>query len=355
MELLNKIFNRRYKYIWISIIALAVIYLVLKLFFFSSDPLILFLSWINNGYLLLAENLSDRLLHFFGSDIIIKNHQVLLNSVVAEGFKIEIRLKKWMLLFLFLIIVTRTSSKKRILYSLVLIAAHFLIIVGYTAFGAIISCGTDPDFSYLSIPVTIGLLILVSILFLFFRDQKEAVFKTLERFKINTDLFKNGFIVYLVVCFLIILTNFLFIFFDYLPWINFLFSSAQKILALLGYEAVVKPFELVGPKCSIAMLKACLGFQTMLLFAVLVLLTGHESRYRWIYVIAGIIFLNIVNILRFVFLFIHLYKHGDYMLTMELHDMFNLVTYTIVFILWIIWFEKFADATKKSKDKDIAT
>jgi len=265
--------------------------------------------------------------------------------VLLEGFKIEIRLKKWMLLFLFLIFITRTSFIKRVLYAAVLLVVHFFIIVVYTACGAYISGSETPDFSYLSIPVTIGLLILITIMFSFFSKNKDAVFRTLERLKINTSLFDNGYAVYFTICFLIILTNFLFVFFDYLPWINFLFNSARRILALMGYEAVVKPFVLEGSQCSITMIKGCLGFQTMLLFAVLVLITGHKNKYRWVYVIGGVIFLNVVNIFRFVFLFIHLYKHGDYTMAMELHDMYNLITYSFVFILWVIWFEKFADTS----------
>ncbi|MFN8239983.1 MAG: hypothetical protein U0X39_04430 [Bacteroidales bacterium] len=48
-----------------------------------------------------------------------------------------------------------------------------------------------------------------------------------------------------------------------------------------------------------------------------------------------------MNILRFVFLFIHIQKHGDYKLAISVHDMYNYITYTFVFILWIIWIEFF--------------
>jgi exosortase/archaeosortase family protein len=98
----------------------------------------------------------------------------------------------------------------------------------------------------------------------------------------------------------------------------------------------------------ISMSIGCLGFQLMLLFAVMVLFTGTNRKARWIYIILGIFFLNFINILRFVLLFIHLQKHGDYLLTIEAHNLYNFITYVVVFLFWVLWFEKFAD-TRKTK------
>jgi exosortase/archaeosortase family protein len=148
--------------------------------------------------------------------------------------------------------------------------------------------------------------------------------------------------VIIIIYIYIIGTAFLVEFFDYTLWIHFVFTSAQKILGLMGYEAIVEPFHLVGANGLIYMSKGCLGFQTMLLFAILVFLTGKNNKNRWIYIITGLIFLNLVNIMRFVFLFIYLQKHGDYTLAMDVHDMYNYITYFIVFILWVVWFEKYA-------------
>ena len=91
------------------------------------------------------------------------------------------------------------------------------------------------------------------------------------------------------------------------------------------------------------MAKYCLGFNTMYLFASIVYLTVNDNKRRWIYIISGLLFLNFVNIMRFVLLFIYIQKHGGYVLAIDVHDMFNYITYSIVFILLVIWFEKFAD------------
>ena len=61
----------------------------------------------------------------------------------------------------------------------------------------------------------------------------------------------------------------------------------------------------------------------------------------------GILFLNLVNIIRFVLLFVHIQKYGGYELTIDLHDLYNYVTYTLVFLMWVFWFERFSDIKKK--------
>ncbi len=50
--------------------------------------------------------------------------------------------------------------------------------------------------------------------------------------------------------------------------------------------------------------------------------------------------------MRFVMIFIHIQKHGGYFLAIEIHDMYNYIIYSFVFVLWVIWFEKFGDFKK---------
>jgi exosortase/archaeosortase family protein len=340
----------KYKTYMISGLSLGLVYYILRLYFFDSDPVYQLLVFLGNYYLLLIESLANTLLHWSGSSIFVEDHFVVINNVQSDVFVPEIRLKKWMVLFLFLILITRVSFGRKILISLLLMLIHFVVVSLYTAYGAHLSGLAEPDFSLLTIPITLGLLALITILLFWFRNHKEAFMKSLSGLKINTRIFENETRVIIVIYIYLILSNFLFEFFDFKPLIQFLFISSQKILALLGYEAVVEPFRLVGANGSIAMIKGCLGFQTMLLFAVMVFVTGSRNKGHWIYIIAGVVFLNFVNILRFVFLFIHLQKHGDYLLAIEVHDLYNYITYFIVFILWIVWFEKFADP---SPDKNI--
>ncbi|HEY5537029.1 MAG TPA: hypothetical protein VIL99_19120 [Ignavibacteria bacterium] len=343
MKLRDILLNRKAKIFAISILILLFTYIILRFLIFDSDPVIPFLSSLANSYLLLIEKFANQLLHWAGSMVTIKNHLVVLNNTQLDGFIPEIRFKKWMALFLFLVWITKTSIRSRTLFTFLLIIAHFLVLSIYNAVGAHLTGLENQDYSMLSIPVTLGLLCMITILFFWYRKYKMALLTGLSKLKINTSLLENELRVIIVIYIYIIASNFLFEFFDYDLWINFLFTSSQKILALLGYEAFVETKYLIGANGSIAMAKGCLGFQTMFLFAILVFLTGDKNKYRWIYIFAGLIFLNFVNIMRFVFLFIYIQKHGAYLLAMDVHDMFNYITYSFVFVLWVIWFEKFAD------------
>ena len=348
MKFLKKLFSPRYRIFTILSFILLFAYLILHFIFFESDPIVQFLSFLGDSYLLLVEKFSNRILYWIGSGIRIESQVVTDNGIVRVGFDPKFYFKIWMFLFISIIWITKTSYYRRILFTLILILLHFLVLSGYVITGVYLTCMNDPDYDLLTIPLTSGILILFTFVFFWYRKFKSSIGSSLSRLKLNVNRFKNDFQV-MAFAFVFILTYyFLYSFFDYSSWINFLFISAQKILGLFGYAATVEPFYLVGEKGSIFMLKSCLGFQTMLLFASIVFLTGNtNNKIRWIFIVAGLLILNFANIMRFVFLFIHLEKHGDYTLSMDVHDMYNYLIYTIVLILWIIWFEVLSDYSRK--------
>ncbi len=334
---------KKYKFFVIVGLLLLTTYITISLIFFNSDPVISFFTFLGESYLLLFEKFANLLLGWSGSSVVIKDHIVMLNNVQIDGFFPEIRFKKWMILFLFLVWITKTSARKKILFSSLLIAVHFLVVSIYLAVGAHLASKEFQDYSLLSIPGTIALLGIITVFFIWYSKNKTVLMTSLSEFKVNTKFFENERRVILMIYVYVIAAGFLFEFFDYQLWINFLFTSAQKILVLFGEDAFVEPFQLVGANGSIFMSKGCLGFQTMLLFAILVFLTGDNNKLRWIYIISGVLILNLVNIMRFVFLFIYIQNHGANMLAMDVHDMYNVITYIVVFILWVIWFEKFGN------------
>jgi exosortase/archaeosortase family protein len=146
-----------------------------------------------------------------------------------------------------------------------------------------------------------------------------------------------------------LLSNFLLGFFQYSAWINLMFNISAWILNILNYPAWVESHLLIGENGSIHMAKGCLGFNTMLLFASIVYITSKNNRRKLLFILGGLILLNISNIIRFVLLFIHIQNHGGYVLKMDLHAMYNYIIYGIVFILWIIWFEKYSDPIYQKK------
>jgi exosortase/archaeosortase family protein len=353
MKILQTLLSLKYRIYTISFLIIFIVYIFLHFFLFESDPVIAFLSFLSNSYLSLVEMSANKFLSWTGSEVRIENHILMLNGDALTGFIPQIRFKIWMIIFLFIVWITKTTIKKRILFSLLLIVLHYLIGSMIVVAGAYLS-GFKNSSNLLTIPVTLGLLILFTILFFWYRKHKDLILNSLSKLKINTDRFNNDFHFFMITFVFILLYYFLFDFFEYELWIDLLFTTAQKILRLFGYNAAVEPFNLVGVNGTIFMLKSCLGYQTMLLFAAIVFLTGNtSSKIRWTYIISGLLLINFANILRFVFLFIHIEKHGKYKLAMNVHDMYNYIIYILVFILWVIWFEKFADSKRSRAHSEL--
>lgn len=321
-------------------------------FVFPSNPAKLFLSALDNSYLLLIEKFAGQLLHLTGSNLTIENHFAFLNSIQLNGFHPETLYKKWGLILLLIIWLTRTSFLKRLLFTLLIFFTNFVLVSVDVALRAHLASLEYFNRPVSSLSLTIGTLIMASLLFLWYWKNKAIILNSLSNLKIGANILKNKLPTIIIITFIYIITaTFLVDYFDFGLWIDILFTSSQKILSLIGYKATVEPFNLIGDNGSIYMAKGCLGINTMLLFASIVYLTGTDNKRRWFYIISGILFLNFINVMRFVLLFIHIQKNGGYVLAMDVHDIFNYITYSIVFALWVVWFEKFSDIKPLNKEK----
>jgi exosortase/archaeosortase family protein len=353
MKLPDIILTRKARHFTILLLSVAVIYFILRFFILGYDPVLPCLKSFFDSYLLLAEKISNRLLHLAGCSVIIDHQLIVLNNNQLDGFIPVIRFVNWMVLILLGVWLTKTSIARRFMFTLLLVLVHLLGNSIYLAIGANLAALQEPDSWLLAVTATLILLILVTIFFLWYRNHKETLTGSLSKLKLNSKLFENDFRLIVIIYIFIILIYFLKEAFDYSLWIGFLFKSAQRILALLGYNATVESSQLIGANGYISMTKDCLGIATMYLFAVMVFLTGNNNKLRWIYIIAGLIFLNFVNIMRFVFLFINIQNHEIYFLAMDVHDMYDIITYAIIFILWVIWFERFADVGSPRKEQSV--
>jgi exosortase/archaeosortase family protein len=328
---------------------LTIILLILLLFFclfphFTSrlEPVDHFLITIFNYYYLLSVKLANHVLLAIGSSISINNHFVVQNNIFTNQFFPGLRFKYWMILFITLVWITKSSIIRRVLFTLLLIVVHILFNSIYLIVGALWTGAEHHNYSLPAIPLTLGYLGLTTIFFLWFRLHKESFLSSLTELKINGKFFENDFHILAIVYFLILIKYFVFEFFDFHILIKLLFSSAQKILALSGYVAYVESNILGGTNGSIYMSRDCLGFHTMFLFALVIFFTGNNNLRCWIFIVTGLLVLNLANIIRFVLLFIHIQKNGGYNLAVGVHDIYNYIIYLLVFVLWIIWFRKFA-------------
>ncbi len=319
------------------------LYLSLRLFFFETDPLIPLIDSVFSQWIEICGRFAGFLLDAFGMNYRIEGSNLLSGNTVIYEFKHTFLMRKvfFGLLIFFWLFPVKVSRK--IIASTALIIVHSLFTsVDMVILASLLSSGGIKSESAYLISRTPAVMMLISIFVIWVLRFKSDIYRGLR--KLNVDI---GFIdrklpdLFVVMYLYGFIGNFLLGWYDYKTWINFLFLSSQNILEFLGYESIVYQTYLLGENGSIYMEKGCLGFATMMLFAAVVYLTSEKGASRWIYILLGLIFLNFVNIIRFVFLFIHIQKNNGYVLAMDVHDMYNLVLYGVVFILWIIWFEFF--------------
>ena len=326
------------------ILLISALFILIVLFgFVGYSSIVMFVNDFLDKYLSLVERIADWLLKLVGSEVIIRDHNVFIGGEVVHEFQ-WIAYKKWLLGLFILFWITRTSITRKLIFTAFLLIANFsgsVIDVWFTSY--LLDYAPD-EYSATLMGYNPHLLLLLTIITVWIWRERKSLFTVLTRIRIRMDSFENKLPAIILVVFLYALMSKFFLgCFQYTPWISFLFHTSAWILNLIGYPAWVESHLLIGDNGSIYMAKPCLGLNTMLLFAAIVFITGKNNRARWIYILSGIVFLNIVNIIRFVLLFIHIQKHGDYVLSMDLHDMYNYIIYGIVFILWIIWFEKYSD------------
>jgi exosortase/archaeosortase family protein len=321
----------------------SVLYLVLRLIIPDYHPISLLMSYISDYYLNISLKLSLTLIKWFGYFSLFPDHISDIGQTFLIFFTPSVRYKKMVLIVLTFIWLTKAPTKRKTSFSLLVLLVHFTAVTFYNCVGLSCTQLSDPELVF-SVPDTAASFTLFTCLVFWFKINSQSINNVLLKLKIDINGLKSKIIALTVIIYIYIIINqFVFAYFSFSGWVNFLFIPAQKILSVFGYDAIVNSTYLIGNNGTIYMAKFCLGIKTMYLFASIVYLTGRKNITRWLYIFAGLVFINFFNILRFVFLFIHIQKHGDYTLAMDLHDLYNLILYSIVFILWVFWFEKYSD------------
>ena len=343
---------------WLKVSALIIlvgiaIYLILRIFIFGYDPLKPLISYVSDNYLLFIEKLSNLFLSFIGDKVRFSNHIIVLNDIKLEGFVPHLLYIKTVIAGLTIIWLTKAIAGRKVLYSTILIFTDLLFNVIYLTSGAHLVHTENPDFRILSGPYISGFIILITTLLLWYRINKESILESLRKIKINRFLTDRKIIsLFILVYIYFILFQFIFNLFDFYHWINILLLAAQKILTILGEKVVVEPYYLTGANGSVFVSQGCIGLKMMFLFASMVYLTKKENITCIIYILSGIMFLNLVNIIRLVLLFIKVQKYGENLTAMNIHDLYDYIVYAIIFVLWLVWFERFADIRlRKQKAK----
>lgn len=326
--------------------------LIVGIIFFAGFCLYIFFSYgifsrIDDFYLLLTEKFSNLYLRLTGSPVFLEGKNVVENGKELHGFEPETLFKKWNVVLLLFFWSTKTRSRKKIWWSLFLIFFSFFFISLHNFLGAYLLSRNMETERFYALSVTLGELFLITFGFLWYKINKQQILDGYLVKKLGRRFAEEKIPgLFLVIYLYVFLASFLLPAFEFKPWIHFLFTSSAGIIRHFGYHVVVESSYLIGDNGTIYMSKGCLGFKTMLLFASVVYLTGKDLKTKSIYIITGLIVLNIVNIIRFVLLYIHIQKNGGYNLAIDLHELYKYVTYTLVFLMWVLWFEKFSDYKK---------
>ena len=130
-------------------------------------------------------------------------------------------------------------------------------------------------------------------------------------------------------------------------------EQSKQLLLLFGYtvglvNSDVEPsvIVLVGQVPFVRIVEGCNAISIMILFAAFVVAFNRGFLRTTLFILAGVIFIHILNIFRIPLLIIGLLRFPEYRVV--LHDIvFPVIIYGGVFSLWIIWINRFSLYGKK--------
>jgi exosortase/archaeosortase family protein len=200
-------------------------------------------------------------------------------------------------------------------------------------------------------PTHVGTLLMYILAAVWIRLNVENIHTTLKKLKLDFKLSGKKITEILVLFFfLIIIRSFLLDFFPFRNYVHFLLVSTQFFASLFNYDGYISGDQLIGPTGALAVSKHCLGFLTMYIFAAMVYLTRTKNpKINWIFILSGLAFLVVLNIVRLVLLFIVVQGPDGVNTAMDHHDIYNYIIFAIIFVMWIVWWEVFLGKEKKGK------
>lgn len=320
------------------------VYAFFRIVFFEADPLVPLLKNLSSIYLNLIVDAVSYILKTFSIPIYIDDQTFYSDNSLLFSVTHSFLSRRWTLGVLLFIWLTPSDFYNKLWFSFKAALINFLgnTLQIFIAVNMSIS-GYDATESK-NMGYTVVILGFIVLLIQWIIRNKEIFLKLFSHLGFERDQMIRKFSVLMIFWVLAtIIIHFIMSFFPFTPYVNFLFNATHHILNSLGYESYVDSHYLVGDKGNIYMAKYCLGIKTMMIFMVFILMTGMRNIPKLIFISIGLILIHIVNIIRFVLLFIYLQNNEDYTLAMDQHDIYNYFVYGFIFILWIIWLEKYSD------------
>ncbi len=361
---LYKTLNNRKIILTLAILGILLIakYLIFQVYYTTQDATTLLAETILRPYLNLAEWTANGILTIFFDGVSIRNHKIIFTNdstfVIANKSLIDnwirILMLRWTAILLFVFWLPNYSLKKKIRFTFFLFLTHFFMVVfGLVTLAGLGSLLDNSDQVFIFEPHLFGSVALFTLFAIWIKKSKSEIELGLSKLKIELILSEKKINEILVVFLMYILLVNLFI-----PYINhnfiikFLLNTTKSFVFLFGYSAIIDGNFLTGPNGgSLFIGNGCLGYVTLFIFASLVYLTRRDNKTAWKYILFGVITLHLINIIRLSFLYIYAQHNSNAEQIKHHHDIYNIVIYLFILILWIIWFEKYAGLRKVAKKK----
>jgi exosortase/archaeosortase family protein len=120
-------------------------------------------------------------------------------------------------------------------------------------------------------------------------------------------------------------------------WRDFTIYCTASILRWLDYTVISNSYQLrVIGKSGFNIVYSCLGYGIMGVFAAFAITFPEKIRRRIVFLIVGLVIIQLLNIVRLVLISIY-WKKGVFTFNMDHHDLFNLIVYIILILFTICW------------------
>lgn len=135
---------------------------------------------------------------------------------------------------------------------------------------------------------------------------------------------------------------------------KFVAGQVESVLKICDQDAYVLPHQYeasmklyYNQKFIARVVEGCNAMSVMILFMAFVIAFKGKIKHTFLFILAGIVIIHILNVIRIALLAVSLYNYPEY--EHILHGViFPLFIYGVVFGLWVIWVQKFSTYGKDS-------
>ncbi len=120
-------------------------------------------------------------------------------------------------------------------------------------------------------------------------------------------------------------------------WRTFSIEAATTILRWFDYTVITNEIELrVIGKGGVRLVYSCLGYGIMSVFVAFCISFPSPFKYRFWFMLTGLIVIQALNIIRFVLLPLY-WNRRKPLFGMDHHDLFNIFIYVLLILICYLW------------------